>query len=490
MTKRFLFPALLFLVFIASPLRAHDLTDREVESVGNSIELGIWEDMIYVDYWIAIGDIEALNFYPLIDTDRNGSVSDDEKELFLEKLEKDVIRNGVRIVVDGRTDLSFSLYSSSIYLEDSKNAPVPIKINFEFLLDVQRLRSMNMLPSDLNEHSLIFYMTNILDRPVLTKLFIAQGQGINIAYTPEQRENTLIFKSGFWLEPDAWSGIKLNYQEVGRELRPNPVFNRPEPGGKNTVKQTLIGYIKSSSFLWLGLLIAFIYGAGHALTPGHGKTLVAAYLVGSRGTVWQAVMLGLTVTATHLGTVIIAGLLALTSSHFINQTSFSFYLGMISGLIIIALGAWIFSSRLANSHNHSHHEHSHDHHHTSVAPDSGNVSLKQILALGVSGGMVPCPTAIVVLLMAITLKKTIWGLFLIAAFSLGLAGVMVAIGIMMVAGVSFMNSSKKFIGINLHWVIRIASILSPALIILIGFSIIAMNLINSGIVILNPAALP
>jgi ABC-type nickel/cobalt efflux system permease component RcnA len=495
---------LLLSAIIAPPLLAHDLTDREVESIGNSIEIGIWDDLIYVDYWIAIGDLEALNFYPLIDENRDGSISEEEKELFLETLEKDVIRKGVQIVMDGRNDLSFALYSSSIKLEAEENAPVPIKINFEFLLDIQRLRSMGMLSSDLKDHSLIFYMTNILKKPVWTKLFIAQGEGINVIYSPEQRENALLFRNGFWLEPNAWNGIKLNYREVGRDISPEPVFDRPAPGDLNKAKHVLINYVKNPSFLLLALFIAFIYGAGHALTPGHGKTLVAAYLIGSRGTIAQAILLGLTVTATHLATVIIAGVLALTASHYINQTAFSFYLGITSGLIIIFMGVWILSRRLAHppgAHNHQHthshtdntaktHNHDKVHSHSHAIPALETVSFKQILALGISGGIVPCPTAIVILLMAITLKKTLWGLSLILAFSLGLAGVLIAIGILMVTGVSLLDSSKRLIGIDMNKVFRLASILSPILITLIGAAIIVMNLINSGLIILNPAALP
>jgi len=496
--KRYLLLSLLLFAIIASPLYAHDLTDREVESIGNSMEIGIWEDMLYVDYWIAIGDLEALNFYPLIDTDKNGSVSEDEKESFLGTLKQDIATKGIRITLDNRTDLSFALYSSRMMLEDNKSAPVPIKMEFEFLLDMERLRSMGIISPEQKSHSLTFYMTNILKKPVFLKLSIAQGEGIDVTYSPAQRETSLMFKSGFWLKPDEWNGIQLNYREVDKNLRPKPIFDRTVTGTQNAAKQILSNYVRNPSFLLLALLIAFAYGAGHALTPGHGKTLVGAYLIGSRGTISQAVILGLIVTATHLSTVIIAGVLALTASHYINQTAFSVYLGMVSGLIIVMMGVWIFSSRLTNplgTYGHSHaddkgHAHSHNHDHSDKTPMMDKVSLKQILALGISGGMVPCPTAIVVLLLAISLKKTLWGLFMILAFSLGLASVLIVIGILMVGGSSLLNSSKRLIGIDLNKVVRVVSILSPVLITLIGVAIIVMDLINSGVIILNPQALP
>ncbi|HLD35951.1 MAG TPA: sulfite exporter TauE/SafE family protein [Planctomycetota bacterium] len=530
---------LLLIILACAPVYAHDLTDREVESIGNSMELGIWNDLIYLDYWIAVGDLEAINFYPLIDADKNGSVSEEEKELFLNTLGKDIISNGLRIVIDDRTDLSFSLYGSRFITADDKNAPVPIKIEFEFLLDLERFGLSDAFKPNLRKkHTLDFWMTNPLHKTVFTKVFFAQGEGMNIPYTPEQRNQSLMFRSGFWLEPKGYNYIRLNYEYTGAG---KPKFDRPEPGRQSQAKQVLSNYVKNPSFLLLALLIAFAYGAGHALTPGHGKTLVGAYLIGSRGTVAQAILLGLIVTATHLSTVIIAGVLALTASHYVNQTAFSVYLGLASGLIIVIMGVWIFSRRLTNplgEHGHSHdyerqpernsllrdhahceasgvnnhghpddegHSHDHDdeghshghedhhyHDHSHSVKTSGleTVSLKQILALGISGGMVPCPTAIVILLLAITLNKTLWGLSLILSFSLGLAGVLIVIGILMVAGSSLLDSSKRFIGIDLNKLIRVISIISPVLITLIGLAIIVMDLINSGVIILNPQALP
>ncbi|MEW6026998.1 MAG: hypothetical protein AB1599_06880 [Planctomycetota bacterium] len=536
--KRYLLPLVLLALFavavsaeFGAPFYAHDLTDREVESINTSMELGIWSDMIYLDYWIAVGDLEAPNFRPLVDEDRNGVISEDEKEQFLDKLRKDIISSGLRIVIDGRADLSFALYGSRFITTDDlpasrelrrdraseqagKNAPVPVKINLEFLLDLERFGLSDAFkPQPGKQHTLDFWMTNTLHKPVLTKVFFAQGEGMNIPYTPEQRNQSLMFRSGFWLNPKGYNYIRLNYEYTGSG---KPQFDRPGTiAGTNNAKDKMLGSLNYQSLsLWIilaGLGLAFAYGAGHALTPGHGKTLVAAYLIGSRGTVSQAILLGLVVTATHMSIVIIAGVLALSASHYINQTALSLYLGIISGLIIIFMGVWIFYRRLIHplgdhrhshnylhshsddegrAHSHSHHpgdEGHHSHAHLDETPALESVSLKQILALGISGGMVPCPTAIVILLMAITLKKTLWGLALILAFSLGLAGVLIAIGIMTVTGVSFLNSSRY---INLGRTVKILSILSPALITIIGIAIIIMNLINSGVIILNPQALP
>ncbi|MFH0888094.1 MAG: hypothetical protein V1871_02670 [Planctomycetota bacterium] len=536
MHKRYssVFLAILLLLLCILPAWGHDLTDREVMSIGTTMELGIWEDMLYVDYWIAIGDVEALNFYPLIDADKNGVISEEEKEVFLDDLQKNIVTDGLRIIFDGRSDLSFALYSSKILISENKNVPVPIKISFEFLLDLERLKMPGLIsspaPDEQKQHSLTFYMTNTLPKEVFLKIFIAQGKGIDITYSPEQRSRSLLFKSGFWLNPADYNGLQVDYKEIGKS---EPKFNRPTTlvtaNSANPGKDKIVDILRSQSLsFWMilfGLGLAFFYGAVHALTPGHGKTLVGAYLIGSRGTIPQAIILGLVVTATHLFTVIVAGILALRAAHYINQTALAVYLGFASGLIIVMLGLWLFIRRLTHPldighhHHHKHHTHndSSEHHHddherTALALQSGGhshsdetpartevhpgvedlekVRLKDIIALGITGGLIPCPTAIVVLLMAITIKKTLWGLFLILAFSLGLASVLIVIGILMVGGISLVKPSGRFLGFNTAKIIRFASIISPVLIVFIGIAMIISELISSGAIILNPQALP
>jgi len=220
------------------------------------------------------------------------------------------------------------------------------------------------------------------------------------------------------------------------------------------------------------LVIAAGLGALHALEPGHGKTLVAAYLVGSRGTTWHAAMLGLIVTASHTAGVYLLGAATLYASRYVVPDRLYPWIAAGSGLAIAVLGVVLFLRRLAgravghhhghghghghatgaqhehgrghdddhghqhghsHAHGHSHghsHAHGEEHHHHHVLP--ANVSVAQLFALGVSGGIVPCPAALVVLLSAISLRRVGFGLLLVAAFSAGLAAVLVAIGILMV----------------------------------------------------------
>ena len=225
-----------------------------------------------------------------------------------------------------------------------------------------------------------------------------------------------------------------------------------------------------------GLLIAAALGALHALSPGHGKTVVGAYLVGSRGTARHAAFLGLTVTITHTIGVFALGLVTLFASQYVVPEKLFPILSLISGAIVLTIGISLFARRLRaaifqprqgewpdevahhsqdgahNVHAHSHvththrpaeNQHIHDHAGSSVVHshggrphshlppgvDGSRVTWRNLLALGISGGLLPCPSALVVLLSAISLHRVGYGLVLVIAFSAGLAVTLTAIGL-------------------------------------------------------------
>jgi nickel/cobalt exporter len=186
-------------------------------------------------------------------------------------------------------------------------------------------------------------------------------------------------------------------------------------------------------FVLASLAVAFFWGAAHALSPGHGKSIVAAYLVGSRGTPRHALLLGLTVTVTHTIGVFALGLITLSLSEFIVPDDLYPWLNLVSALLIVGVGLSVLRWRVrewrrpAGRHSH-HHGHAHDHEH---AHDPA-LSLRRLLGVGISGGIIPCPTALVVLLAAISLHRVGYGLVLILAFSVGLATAMSGIGILAV----------------------------------------------------------
>lgn len=196
------------------------------------------------------------------------------------------------------------------------------------------------------------------------------------------------------------------------------------------------------------LVIAFALGAAHALTPGHGKTIVAAYLVGSRGTLRHAAFLGAMVTFTHTVSVFLLGMATLFLFQYIVPDKVTRVLGAVSGLSIVAIGGWMLYKRLrvsAHSRAHHHHRHEHDHHHPHAhdhehSHDHGHthshlpeeVSWSGLMALGASGGLVPCESALVLLLTAVAMRRVGLGLILLVFFSLGLALVLMGIGVLVI----------------------------------------------------------
>ena len=189
---------------------------------------------------------------------------------------------------------------------------------------------------------------------------------------------------------------------------------------------SLIGRHHLSALVILAsLAAAFFWGMAHALSPGHGKTIVAAYLVGQRGTPWHAAALGAIVTATHTIGVFALGLVTLALSAFIVPEQLYPWLNLVSGVLVVAIGATVFRSRFR--HRGHAHGHTHHHHHEHEAP-----SRRSLVAVGVTGGLLPCPSALVVLLAAISLHRVAFGMLLIVAFSAGLALSITGIGLVAV----------------------------------------------------------
>jgi len=168
------------------------------------------------------------------------------------------------------------------------------------------------------------------------------------------------------------------------------------------------------------LLAAFGWGALHALSPGHGKAMVAAYLIGTRGRARHAVALGATVTVTHTIGVFALGLVTLALSQYVLPEDLYPWLNLASGLLVVAIGAAVLRSRLRRREEHHHHHH---HHH---------VTKRSLLGMGAAAGLIPCPSALVVLLAAVSQHEIALGMLLIVAFSLGLAGTLTALGLTVV----------------------------------------------------------
>lgn len=277
-----------------------------------------------------------------------------------------------------------------------------------------------------------------------------------------------------------------------------------QPNKQATPKNSFTELIAARQLNWSMILFAFLIaaalGAFHALEPGHGKTLVAAYLVGSQGTAKHALLLGLIVTASHTAAVYLLGGMVLYASQYILPERLYPWLALASGLMIMGLGIVLFLRRIrmreaSHHHHHAHHDHdrshrsthshvdNHDHSHGHSHPDHGHdgaVSLRELLALGISGGIVPCPAALVVLLSAVSLQRIGFGLLLIVAFSLGLAAVLIAIGLLMVYAGRLMARFQS----NGQVITRWLPLTSSAFIVLFGVGLTWQALMKAGFLLL------
>jgi nickel/cobalt transporter (NicO) family protein len=176
--------------------------------------------------------------------------------------------------------------------------------------------------------------------------------------------------------------------------------------------------------LVLLLLAAFGWGALHALSPGHGKAMVAAYLVGTRGRPRHAVILGATVTVAHTIGVFALGLVTLALSQYVLPEDLYPWLNLVAGVLVVTIGAGVLRSRIRHAKHHHHDHHDHHHHH--------EVTRRGLLGMGAAAGLIPCPSALVVLLAAVSQHEIGLGMVLIVAFSLGLAGTLTALGLAVV----------------------------------------------------------
>jgi ABC-type nickel/cobalt efflux system permease component RcnA len=228
-----------------------------------------------------------------------------------------------------------------------------------------------------------------------------------------------------------------------------------------------------------GLAVAFCLGAIHALSPGHGKTIVAAYLVGARGTFKHAIFLGGMVTFTHTISVFFLGFVTLFLSQYVLPEKIYPVLGAISGLSIVWIGATLLYKRAmklrghsGDHHHHHDHEHSHGPHGHSHAPE-GEVTLGSLIALGASGGLVPCPSALVLLLSSVALGRVALGLTLLVSFSAGLAVVLMAIGVAVLYAKNLLPDSERAAQ---HPAFRWIPIFSAAIIVCIGLLMTGVSL--------------
>jgi nickel/cobalt exporter len=318
------------------------------------------------------------------------------------------------------------------------------------------------------ETSLVFHDTNFAGRIGWKEVVVRADQGARIrsstAPTTSESKELRAYPKELLRSPLDVTSATVRYAP-GTEPGAAPLLSaEPPPVHTGGGFETLVGRGDLGiGVILVSLLVAAFWGAAHALTPGHGKAIVAGYLVGSRGKPRHAVLLGAVVTVTHTAGVFALGLVTLLLSHFVVPERLYPWLTVVSGLVVVAVGASVFWNRWQHrrAHRHGHenarvHNHEHDH------------SKREILGIGVAAGMLPCPSALVVLLSAIALHRIGFGLALILAFSAGLAATITAVGLLAVL------ARRAFKRVSLDGgLVRALPAISALVILAVGIGIIA-----------------
>jgi ABC-type nickel/cobalt efflux system permease component RcnA len=299
-------------------------------------------------------------------------------------------------------------------------------------------------PSPGTRHTFTFREGNYETEAGLVKLSLAAGDGVALVETDAPSE-ALQAKAATDLKPGEEERLRKasatftvrGSGEPATAVKPTGLPAAEGPSHEGLPEQ-VAGLLDRPWGFWMALALMIGWGGYHALTPGHGKTLVAAYLVGERGTLGQAVFLGAVTTLSHTGILVaLAGLFRLYPE---SVAPLMGWLPALGGLLLAGLGAWLLLCRLSGRADHvhlvgGHHHHAaghadhyHDEHgHAHALPDEAG--WRRLFLLGVSGGLLPCPAALLIAVTLLRVHRAELALPLLLAFSAGLGGVLVALGV-------------------------------------------------------------
>jgi nickel/cobalt exporter len=483
-----------FAPLIPREAQAHPLGNF---TINHYSRLEFADEKARIDYVLDFAEIPTFQQKGKLDPNEDGELSDAETRAYLDaKLPSLVEDLHLRV---GKEALPLRVLDSSAAYGPGQGGLPVLRIEARLLTD---------LPKDWEDHGAGHYIDSTYEDHLGWREIVVRG-GPSIAIKGSSAPSSGV-SDELRTYPNDMLSSPLDIQEATFTLVPGEGSVADGPVGEAARNYSTSdygfeskGYISklyaklnslisftspSPTVILISLLSALLWGALHAFTPGHGKTVVAAYLIGDRGTAWHAAFLGLTVTLTHTLGVFALGGVAMYLSRYILPEALFPWLSVVSGLLVIVIGlSLLFSrsrdlfgsgkarhtrlrhadgqhshsheghdhsyayARVAHSHSHGGHEHSHEHVHNAHSDhehtyshgghthshlppgaDGSKAGIRSLVALGVSGGLVPCPAALVLLLSAISLGRLGFGMVLVVVFSMGLAVVLTAIGLLMV----------------------------------------------------------
>jgi ABC-type nickel/cobalt efflux system permease component RcnA len=385
-------------------------------------------DEVRIDYVLDLAEIPTVQVRPEIDVDADGTVTDAERAAWAARTAPTLLAN-LTLTVDGRP-APLDVVSSSMRFRPGQGG-----------LDILRLEATFAGPVA-STGELAFADANFADRIGWAEVTAAGADGTAVAGSSVPARSV---SNALLSYPQDLLSSPLDVHQATLSFHPGtgaPVAASTDGASGNGSRPDVTGGAfaglvgRTGPFMLVALLLAFGFGALHALGPGHGKTLMAAYLVGAGGRARHAVAVGGSVAVMHTASVLALGFVVLTVTEVFAPERVYPWLGLASGLIAFGLGASLLVARLGSwsggrvdpEHHHPHEDGSTAHGHAHPHP-SRPLSRKSLTALAVAGGMLPSPTALVVLLAAVALDRIAYGLALIGAFSIGLATALVVVGL-------------------------------------------------------------
>jgi nickel/cobalt transporter (NicO) family protein len=424
-----------------SAAEAHPLGNFTVNRYSR---LELYSDAVHIRYILDMAEIPAFLEQPEIDANGDGDLTSTENEAYLGRKSKEIVEN-LSLAANG-SELEPAVLSSEISYPEGQGG-------------LDTLRISLMLHASISDPNvdLAYSDANYSDRIGWKEVVVRPAAGVTLSNSsvatddvsreltsyPEDLLSSPLDVTSASLSFAPGDGVKAPAAVVPADA-PQSAPSRAGGGFASLIDTDHMTF----PVLALSLLLALGFGAVHALEPGHGKTFVAAYFVGVKGTVRQALALGLIVAATHTIGVLTIGLVTLFGSQYILPEKLYPYLSLASGLMILALGIRLIAARaggwravrrfLAAVRHEAHYGHNHTHHHSHEA-EPGAPPWKGLLALGLADGLTPSPSALVVLLAAVSLDRIGLGVLLIVAFSVGLALVLTLVSLALLYARSFLQ---------------------------------------------------
>jgi ABC-type nickel/cobalt efflux system permease component RcnA len=437
----------------AKPALAHPLGNFTVNQYSR-LEVGA--DAARLVYVLDLAELPTVADRPLADANGDGHVSDAEREGYLDaKLEE--ITPNLHLTAGG-SELPLRLQERTLAFPAGQAG-----------LETTRLEATFTAPLPASGEELGYRDDYATDRLGWREIVVTHGPGIRLeddeGLAQDRSQELRSYPNDLLSSPPDERSVTVRYA-VAPGAAPSAALAEARQIGPAGIGERLAAIVNGGDLTTTGMLLALLaaaaWGALHALSPGHGKTVVGAYLVGSRGTPRHALVLGLTVTITHTAGVIALGVLILFASRAIVPERLYPWLSLTSGLLVAVLGLTILRQRLrgapafghhhhhdrGHSHDHGHdhdhvhpheHDHPHDHSHGHAHAHGGHthshlpperVTWRSLLALGISGGILPCPSALLALLGAVAVGRAGFGLAVVVAFSLGLAATLTGVGLL------------------------------------------------------------